>query len=114
MPSPRTVQEVQFSELQLHEVIGEGAFGKVYRAFWNGAVVAVKVMSSEVSKTGDCVHQFKREVETMSTMTRHRHVLQMLAACTSGDHYALVTGASQLSLHVSVRSPGDGDALSSL
>ena len=86
-----TVKEIPFDTLDLHEVIGEGAFGKVYRASWQGTVVAVKVMSSEVSQRHDCVHQFRREVETMSSMTPHRHVLQMLGACTVGPQLALVT-----------------------
>ena len=91
--APASVQEIPFHALSLHEVIGEGAFGKVYRATWQGHVVAVKVMSSEVSQRGDCVHQFRREVETMAAMTPHKHVLQMLGACTVGPHLALVTGA---------------------
>jgi Protein tyrosine and serine/threonine kinase len=92
---PHTVREIPFQALDLHEVFGEGAFGKVYRAVWQGHVVAVKVMSPEVSQRGDCVQQFRREVETMSTMSPHKHVLSMLGACTSGPHLALVTGAAR-------------------
>jgi hypothetical protein len=90
---PGTFREVPFQELELHEVIGEGAFGKVYRAVWQGSVVAVKVMPSEVYQRPDCVHQFRREVEMMSLMTPHNHVLQLVGACTTGSHFALVTGA---------------------
>jgi serine/threonine protein kinase len=98
LPGVRHVREISFHELELHEAIGEGAFGKVYRAVWQGGIVAVKVMSSEVSQRGDCVHQFRREVETMSTMTPHNHVLQLVGACTMGNHYALVTGVNSCML----------------
>jgi serine/threonine protein kinase len=98
LPGVRHVREISFHELELHEAIGEGAFGKVYRAVWQGGIVAVKVMSSEVSQRGDCVHQFRREVETMSTMTPHNHVLQLVGACTTGNHYALVTGVNSCML----------------
>jgi hypothetical protein len=96
--TPRNVRHIAFHELNLQELIGDGAFGKVYRSQWQGSIVAVKVMSSEVSQRTDCIHQFKREVETMATMSPHKHVLQMLGACTTGSHFALVTGASCLKL----------------
>ena len=32
-----------FDDLQMGPLLGQGSFGKVYRAIWNGAPVAVKV-----------------------------------------------------------------------
>jgi hypothetical protein len=39
--------EVPYDELQLLDVIGEGAFGKVHKAKWRGATVAVKALSTD-------------------------------------------------------------------
>ena len=97
---PRSVREVPFSELHLHEVLGHGAFGKVSRASWQGLEVAVKVLPLEMAQRGDCVHQFRREASTMSSITPHKHVLQLLGACTVGPHLALITGMFPFSLHV--------------
>jgi len=42
-------------DLQLGEVLGRGAFGRVYKARWKGAIVAVKVIEHRVQpgKTHD-------------------------------------------------------------
>lgn len=53
--------EIDFSELQLEEVIGVGGFGKVYRGTWGNEVVAVKAArqdpDEDISSTLDNVRQ---------------------------------------------------------
>ena len=53
--------EIDFSELQLEEVIGVGGFGKVYRGIWRNEVVAVKAArqdpDEDISVTLDNVRQ---------------------------------------------------------
>ena len=53
--------EIDFSELQLEEVIGVGGFGKVYRGIWKNEVIAVKAArqdpDEDISSTLDNVRQ---------------------------------------------------------
>ena len=41
--TPRLICEIAFAELHVQQLIGEGAFGRVFRALWRGSPVAVKV-----------------------------------------------------------------------
>lgn len=45
-------QQQQLRQLQLHEVIGSGTFGVVYRATWQGIPAAVKVMQLPAAAAG--------------------------------------------------------------
>jgi hypothetical protein len=40
-------------QLQLHELLGRGTFGQVWRATWKGAAVAVKIINLPAGGTGD-------------------------------------------------------------
>jgi hypothetical protein len=36
------IEPLEFSKLEFSEILGKGAFGQVYRAFYDGLTVAVK------------------------------------------------------------------------
>jgi hypothetical protein len=55
--------EIASSELALGDVIGEGAFGRVYRAKWRGSDVAVKkLFCDDAALGGDLLTEFRAEV----------------------------------------------------
>ncbi|KAL3825316.1 hypothetical protein ACJIZ3_021345 [Penstemon smallii] len=63
-----------FSE---NKIIGEGAYGKVYKCSLDHTLVAIKVLHPEAS---DRKEEFLREVEVL-TQLRHPNVLLLLGAC---------------------------------
>ncbi|HSV59297.1 MAG TPA: leucine-rich repeat-containing protein kinase family protein [Variovorax sp.] len=46
------VPDIPWSQLSLHEVLGEGASGLIYRATWQGAGVAVKLFKGQITSDG--------------------------------------------------------------
>lgn len=83
--------EIAWPSIRLGRVIGQGAFGRVYRAKWRGTAVAVKTLSV----AGGClapevVADFRAEVAVLSLL-RHPNILLFMGACTSAPHYAIVT-----------------------
>ncbi|XP_059634806.1 U-box domain-containing protein 34 [Cornus florida] len=63
-----------FSETKM---VGEGAYGKVYRCSLDHTPVAVKVLRPDAS---DKKEEFLREVEVLSQL-RHPHMVLLLGAC---------------------------------
>ncbi|XP_051149040.1 U-box domain-containing protein 34 isoform X2 [Andrographis paniculata] len=59
------------------KMIGEGAYGKVYKCRLDHTLVAVKVMRPEAS---DKKEEFLREVEVLSQL-RHPHIVLLVGAC---------------------------------
>ncbi|KAJ0491244.1 putative protein kinase RLK-Pelle-RLCK-IXb family [Helianthus annuus] len=59
------------------KVIGEGAYGKVYKCNLDHTLVAIKVLSSDTSEKK---REFLREVEVLSQLS-HPHIVQLLGAC---------------------------------
>lgn len=58
---------INFSELQVAELIGQGAFGTVHRATWRSTTVAVKILVSQYL-TLDILEEFETEVHIMSIL----------------------------------------------
>ncbi|GMF09633.1 unnamed protein product [Phytophthora lilii] len=58
---------VDFKELQIQEMIGQGAFGTVHRAKWRGTAVAVKILVCQYL-TADILEEFEAEVQIMSIL----------------------------------------------
>lgn len=90
--------EVDWSDLRLGDVLGQGAFGRVHSARWRGTAVAVKTLilpamgsNSHAAVLASLVQDFKAEVAVISAL-RHPNILLFMGACTTtADHLALVT-----------------------
>ncbi|CAI5741863.1 unnamed protein product [Hyaloperonospora brassicae] len=79
---------LDFEELQVDEMIGQGAFGTVHRAKWRGTVVAVKILVCQYMTT-DILEEFEAEVQIMSIL-RHPNICLLMGACLEPPTRCLV------------------------
>ncbi|POM70193.1 Serine/threonine protein kinase, partial [Phytophthora palmivora] len=79
---------VDFKELQIEEMIGQGAFGTVHRAKWRGTAVAVKILVCQYL-TADILEEFEAEVQIMSIL-RHPNICLLMGACLEPPTRCLV------------------------
>ncbi|KAL6047965.1 Serine/threonine protein kinase, catalytic domain containing protein, variant 2 [Balamuthia mandrillaris] len=109
---------IDYSELEMLEQIGIGAYGAVYKANWKGSEVAVKMLNTneaallateeEKNEDGDEADPEKGEtvsdtlktafIEEVSVMTelRHPNVVLFMAACTQPPNMCIVMEYMQL------------------
>lgn len=79
---------IDFSELKVAELIGQGAFGTVHRASWRGTTVAVKILVCQYL-TADILEEFETEVQIMSIL-RCDSRIAMLLLCTAAAAAAVL------------------------
>ena len=86
--------EISASELTILNKLGEGEFGEVFKARYNGTYVAVKQLkSSDQIALGD----FRTEMSTLRRL-HHPNAVQFLGACTRKRPYLIVTELMSCSL----------------
>ncbi|KAK9830425.1 hypothetical protein WJX72_011709 [[Myrmecia] bisecta] len=83
--------QVNWRDLNIQKVIGEGSFGKVYLAKWRETTVAVKVLTSPLGTDDEeeqrnqphpLLESLEKEAGIMATM-RHPNVVMYLGVCPS-------------------------------
>lgn len=81
--------KIPYDQLTMHEQIGKGAFGEIFRATYRGRDVAVKIMvgASQEGARQKAFNEFRREVHVMSGM-RHPNLVNMVGFCV--NPFALV------------------------
>ncbi|KAK1413847.1 hypothetical protein QVD17_29583 [Tagetes erecta] len=74
-----TIEDIQRAtdSFSKSKVIGEGAYGKVYKCNLDHTLVAIKVLSSDSSEKK---REFLREIDVLSQLS-HPHIVQLLGAC---------------------------------
>lgn len=74
-----TINEIELAtdSFDKSKVVGEGAYGKVYKCNLDHTPVAIKVLWSDTSEKK---REFLREVEVLSQLS-HPHMVQLLGAC---------------------------------
>ncbi len=86
---PQGDTEIKFASLQLGQLVGQGAFGRVYSGKWRGSPVAVKVLAVP-SLTPELVDEFRGEAQLMAAL-RHPNVVLFMGVCSVAPDYAIVT-----------------------
>eukprot|EP00892_Ulva_mutabilis_P004619 jgi/Ulvmu1/2529/UM138_0034.1 len=86
--------EIHAGDLEIINKLGEGEFGEVFKARYNGTYVAVKQLkSSDQIALGD----FRTEMSTLRRL-HHPNAVQFLGACTRAQPYLIVTELMSCSL----------------
>jgi tRNA A-37 threonylcarbamoyl transferase component Bud32 len=76
--------EIDFNELVMGKVLGEGAYGTVSEATFRGRKVAVKQLHQSLLKPND-IKSFKKEAKLMKSLAPHANVVQLLAVNTDEE-----------------------------
>ncbi|KAD3337540.1 hypothetical protein E3N88_33060 [Mikania micrantha] len=94
MPDRTTVDvdvfDIPWTDMVLDDKIGEGSFGVVYRADWNGEDVAVKTLSLEQDFHPESINEFWREVAIMRRL-QHPNIVLFMGVVTQPPHLSIVT-----------------------
>ena len=84
---------IDFSEINLVEVIGGGGFGQVWKGVWHSTPVAVKVLtgSAQSQKVPRAVlEEFAAEINLIQGM-RHPNICLYMGACLQPPNRAIIT-----------------------
>lgn len=84
-----SVWSIDYSELDVKELIGKGFFGEVRRAKWKGIDVAVKVIYREELDRQKDINRFYRELIIISKL-RHPNICNFLGACLHSGNQCIV------------------------
>eukprot|EP00005_Dracoamoeba_jomungandri_P011924 CAMPEP_0174273094 /NCGR_PEP_ID=MMETSP0439-20130205/53382_1 /TAXON_ID=0 /ORGANISM="Stereomyxa ramosa, Strain Chinc5" /LENGTH=588 /DNA_ID=CAMNT_0015364029 /DNA_START=204 /DNA_END=1967 /DNA_ORIENTATION=+ len=79
------------SELKVHERVGLGGFGEVYRGSWCGTTIAIKkLLCFSRLDEEKVLEDFLSEVKILSKL-RHPNILLLLGVCIDNNNQALIT-----------------------
>ena len=82
--------EIDFSELDLEEVIGVGGFGKVYRGFWRNQEVAVKAARQDPDEDISVTLQNVRQEAKLFWLLKHENIVSLEGVCLQMPNLCLV------------------------
>ncbi|PSN40609.1 Mitogen-activated protein kinase kinase kinase 9 [Blattella germanica] len=82
--------EIDFSELDLEEVIGVGGFGKVYRGFWRNQEVAVKAARQDPDEDISVTLENVRQEAKLFWLLKHENIVSLEGVCLQMPNLCLV------------------------
>lgn len=82
--------EIDFSELELEEVIGIGGFGKVYRGTWKGREVAVKAARQDPDLDKSVTLENVIKEAKLFCLLRHENIVSLEGVCLQEPNLCLV------------------------
>lgn len=96
MPQPRRklpglVGELSHTDFENKELLGEGSFGKVYKAAYKktGDIYAIKVVSKDRMKNGNYLKQIRNEIMIMEKLD-HPNIVKLVTFHESDTFIYLV------------------------
>lgn len=82
--------EIDFSELELEEVIGVGGFGKVYRGIWRNEEVAVKAARQDPDEPAHVTAENVRQEAKLFWLLRHPNIVMLKGVCLQQPNLCLI------------------------
>jgi hypothetical protein len=82
--------QIDFSELELDEVIGVGGFGKVYRGFWKNEEVAVKAARYDPEEDIRIAVANVSQEAKLFWLLKHPNIVALQGACLEPPNLCLV------------------------
>ena len=109
-PVPRELSDGRMvGEYRIDHKLGEGGFGKVYRATHPliGKSVAIKVLSSQLASSREAVSRFVAEARAVNQI-RHRNIVDIFSfgVLDDGQHYFVMELLEGLTLREELRRNG--------
>ncbi|KAM8920990.1 mitogen-activated protein kinase kinase kinase 9 isoform 2-T2 [Pelodytes ibericus] len=84
------LEEIDFSELVLEEIIGIGGFGKVYRAIWGEEEVAVKAARHDPDEDISQTIENVRQEAKLFAMLDHTNIIALRGVCLKEPNLCLI------------------------
>ncbi|CAL4066041.1 unnamed protein product, partial [Meganyctiphanes norvegica] len=82
--------EIDFSELELEEVIGVGGFGKVYRGLWLNQEVAVKAARQDPDEDIAITIENVRQEAKLFWLLKHQNIVALMGVCLAEPNLCLI------------------------
>ena len=86
-PSQSSNYIIEYSDLKMGDVVGKGAYGKVYKATYNGRIVAVKSLAG--LKDEKEKNWMKREINLLKQV-KHPNVTEFIGISKSPEGHMLI------------------------
>lgn len=83
--------DVDYEDIDIHETIGQGTYGKVYKAHYQDQQIAVKKIFLSVvpDERAEIMEDFAKEIKILSIL-KHECIIQFLGACRGDPNYCLL------------------------
>nr|CAB3263622.1 MAPKKK9/10/11 mitogen-activated protein kinase kinase kinase 10 [Phallusia mammillata] len=89
------LQEIDFNELKLQEIIGVGGFGKVYHGFWGDKEVAIKAAKVDPDEdVRNTVESVRSEARSFSLLS-HKNIIALEGVCLQEPNLCIVLEYAQ-------------------
>jgi serine/threonine protein kinase/Ran GTPase-activating protein (RanGAP) involved in mRNA processing and transport len=85
---PMPFKQIAWKDLVIIESIGQGGFGEVFKASWQGITVAVKQLHLKTLNQ-NIKKEFEREAQVMADC-RHPNIVQFYGVCMEPQHNAII------------------------
>jgi predicted Ser/Thr protein kinase len=84
-------REIEPTDLTLGDILGVGAFGKVYQGCWRGGPVAVKVFDTvKLSEANDdVIDEIRKEAEMMEKLGMNPSALAVLKTASKSERVGM-------------------------
>ncbi|GAM22002.1 hypothetical protein SAMD00019534_051770 [Acytostelium subglobosum LB1] len=87
-PRTKYAWEIDFNELEMGELIGQGGFSRVYHGRWRQQEVAIKQIELQSYRSLD---DFRKEVGILSKLKAHENLLRYYGACANAKYCYIIT-----------------------